>query len=108
MKFLKNHKKIKEAFEVEILPVVKLTILSEKLATILGFDKKEIIIEAGNYSIEQLIEYLSKFIPKIRLILDSMQDIVLIINERAIYNYKEKINVFNDMQIVIFEVGAGG
>lgn len=91
------------------MPAIHFRVLSDRLAKLLMCNEAKIAIESGSYSISELIDLTSLHIPNIKSILNKMKDSVFIaINGQVKYDYSEKIDVFDDVKITIFEVGAGG
>lgn len=91
------------------MPVLRVHVLSDRLAKLLQCNEASIKVEPGSYSINELIELISSHIHNIKSVLDKMRDSIFVaINGQVRYNYDEKIDVVDDVKIVIFEVGAGG
>ncbi|MEM1604338.1 MAG: hypothetical protein QXL29_06310 [Zestosphaera sp.] len=91
------------------MPVLRVHVLSDRLAKLLQCNEASIKVESGSYSINELIELISSHIHNIKSVLEKMRDSIFVaINGQVRYNYDEKIDVVDDVKIVIFEVGAGG
>ncbi|MEM0025550.1 MAG: hypothetical protein QXV93_05490 [Zestosphaera sp.] len=91
------------------MPVLRVHVLSDRLAKLLQCNEASIKVEPGSYSINELIELISSHIHNIKSVLEKMRDSIFVaINGQVRYNYDEKIDVVDDVKIVIFEVGAGG
>ncbi len=90
------------------MPVIRVHVLSDRLAKLLGCSDTSVSIESGTYTINELIDFMAHQIPSIK-VLNKMRDTILIaINGQVKYNYDEKIEVIDSIKITIFEVGAGG
>jgi|YelNatPaOPRAMG01_1025707.scaffolds.fasta_scaffold00522_38 sulfur carrier protein ThiS len=91
------------------MPVIRVYVLSDRLAKLLQCNNASITIESGTYTINDLINSISTQIPGIKVVLDKMKDTVFVaVNGQVKYNFDEKIKVVDDVKISLFEVGAGG
>jgi len=91
------------------MPVIRVYVLSDRLAKLLQCNNASITIESGTYTINDLINSISTQIPGIKAVLDKMKDTVFVaVNGQVKYNFDEKIKVVDDVKISLFEVGAGG
>jgi sulfur carrier protein ThiS len=91
------------------MPVIRVYVLSDRLAKLLQCNNASITIESGTYTINDLINSISTQIPGIKIVLDKMKDTVFVaVNGQVKYNFDEKIKVVDDVKITLFEVGAGG
>ncbi len=91
------------------MPVIRVRVLSDRLAKLLQCNDTSITIEPGTYTINDMINFISTQIPGIKVVLDRMKDIVFVaVNGQVKYNFDEKIEVVDSVKITLFEVGAGG
>ncbi|MEM4032524.1 MAG: hypothetical protein QXV53_04410, partial [Zestosphaera sp.] len=76
------------------MPVLRVHVLSDRLAKLLQCNEASIKVEPGSYSINELIELISSHIHNIKSVLEKMRDSIFVaINGQVRYNYDEKIDV---------------
>ncbi len=91
------------------MPVIQVRILSDRLVRLLQCKEVNITVKPGSYSINELIEIISSHIRNIKSVLKELGDSIFIaVNDQVRYNYNEKITIYDNVKVVIFEVGAGG
>lgn len=91
------------------MPLVRVVVLSDRIAKLLQSDKIETYVEPGTYSLAELISLIPAQTHSLKSIIDKERDTIFIaINGQVRYNLNERIEVRDDLKITVFEVGAGG
>jgi len=84
------------------MPLVRVTILSDKLAKLLQGNEFRVQVEPGTYSIAELIDLIPTQVHSIKSIIDKMGEAVFIaVNGRVRYNLDEKIEVMDDIRVTV-------